>query len=357
MPLFLTHEEVEGLLTMEDTLQVLEKAYRDLGRGLAMTRPRSDMIISGYTDWPDAVYALKTMDGAVPESGYAAIRLNSDIVHWPEKEGKKHREKIAAMPGGKWMALILLFSVKTGEFLAMMPDGVVQRNRVGATNGLGVKYMARKDAAAYGLFGTGWQAGGQLMAVSSVRYLSLVKVYSRDPENRKKFADAWSKKLNLEIEPAATPLEVVKGSDIVGLATNTIEPIFRTGWLQEGMHVTCVKPPECEPEVYQRVDRLAVNFKQGYPQTYYLGEKKVAALEKAWSSGREIDLNFVPELSDIIGGREPGRKSKDEITCFLNNIGLGFQFASVAGKVYELAQERGAGKELPLDWFTQPVHP
>jgi len=357
MPIFLTHEEVESILTMQDTLDALEKAYTDLGNHRAITRPRSDIIVPGYSDWKDAVYAFKTMDGAVPEQGYAAIRLNSDIVHWPEKDGKQYREKIPAMPGGRWMALVLLFSVKNGEFLAMMPDGVVQRNRVGGTNGLGAKYMARENAAVYGLFGTGWQAGGQLMAVAAVRNLSKVKVYSRNPENRMKFADLWGDKLNLEIRPVDTPLEVVEESDIVGLATNTIEPIFKTEWLRPGMHLTCVKPPECEAEVYRKVDRLAINFKQGHPHTYYLGQRKVDALEKAWQTGKQMDLTEVPELGELITGKKTGRQGDGETNCFLNNIGLGFQFAAVAGRVYELAKAQGVGKEFPLDWFTQPVHP
>jgi hypothetical protein len=29
-----------------------------------------------------------------------------------------------------------------------------------------------------------------------------------------------------------------------------------------------------------------------------------------------------------MGGRMPGRKSADEVTCFINNIGLGIQFAA-----------------------------
>ncbi|MEW6672519.1 MAG: ornithine cyclodeaminase family protein [Thermodesulfobacteriota bacterium] len=357
MPLVLTHEEVESILTMADTIAALEKAYEQLGQGKAVTRPRSDIIIPGYSERPGAVYALKTMDGAVPEMGYASIRLNSDTIHWPEKDGRQFREKIPTMPGNRWMALVLLFSVRNGELLAIMPDGVVQRNRVGGTNGLGVKYMARQSAKVYGLFGTGWQAGGQLMAVAAVRNLKLVKVYSRNPDHRNAFADHWGRLLSLDIRPAQRPEDVVKGSDIVGLATSTIEPIFKTAWLTQGLHLTCIKPPECEADVYRKVDRLAINFKHGYPNHFYLGKKPVDALEKAWKTGMKMDLTDVPELCDLITGKAVSRQDDGETNCFLNNIGLGFQFSAVAGRVYELARKKGVGKELPLDWFTQPVHP
>jgi len=357
MPIILTHEEVENILTMSDTIQALEKAYEQLGQGKAVTRPRSDIVIPGYSEQAGAVYALKTMDGAVPEMGYAAIRLNSDTIHWPEKDGKQFREKIPTMPGNRWMALVLLFSVRNGQLLAIMPDGVVQRNRVGGTNGLGAKYMARGDAAVYGLFGTGWQASGQLMAIAAVRNLKQVKVYSRNPDGRRAFAAHWGKHLELDIRPAEKPEEVVKGSDIVGLATSTIEPIFKTAWLAEGLHLTCIKPPECEADVYRKVDRLAINFKHGYPNHYYLGGQPVDALEKAWKVGKKMDLTAVPELCDLITGKAVCRRDDRETNCFLNNIGLGFQFAAVAGRVYELARAEGVGRELPLDWFTQPVHP
>ena len=42
---------------------------------------------------------------------------------------------------------------------------------------------------------------------------------------------------------------------------------------------------------------------------------------------------------------------------FVNNIGLGAQFAAVGAKVYAAAKARGMGREVPLDWFTQDVHP
>jgi ornithine cyclodeaminase/alanine dehydrogenase-like protein (mu-crystallin family) len=88
-----------------------------------------------------------------------------------------------------------------------------------------------------------------------------------------------------------------------------------------------------------------------------LGQKTVDALEKAWTIGKTMDVTNAPELCDIVNGKAIGRKDDNEVNCFLNNIGLGFQFSAVAGRVYELAKEKKVGKELPLDWFTQPVHP
>ena len=50
-------------------------------------------------------------------------------------------------------------------------------------------------------------------------------------------------------------------------------------------------------------------------------------------------------------------KTDDEITCFINDMGLGLQFAVAAGVAYKKAIEAGVGHELPTDWFTENVHP
>src|SRR5262249_51635740 len=69
------------------------------------------------------------------------------------------------------------------------------------------------------------------------------------------------------------------------------------------------------------------------------------------------DWKSLPTLSDLLCGRIKGRDSDSQITGFVNNIGLGAQFAAVGAKVYAAAKAKGLGREVPLDWFTQDVHP
>ena len=52
-----------------------------------------------------------------------------------------------------------------------------------------------------------------------------------------------------------------------------------------------------------------------------------------------------------------GRANADQVTCFINNLGLGYQFAVAGSVVYRKARETGAGRELPTEWFTEDVHP
>ena len=62
-------------------------------------------------------------------------------------------------------------------------------------------------------------------------------------------------------------------------------------------------------------------------------------------------------MPDLIVGRAQGRRSDSEITCFLNNIGLCYQFAAAGAVVYRKAKGSGLGHELPTEWFTEDVHP
>ena len=64
-----------------------------------------------------------------------------------------------------------------------------------------------------------------------------------------------------------------------------------------------------------------------------------------------------PELKDVVAGKVAGRTRPDESTCFVNNIGLGVQFAAVGSAVYEDARAKGVGREIPTEWFLESVHP
>ena len=71
----------------------------------------------------------------------------------------------------------------------------------------------------------------------------------------------------------------------------------------------------------------------------------------------DLDFDKLPTLPELIAGKTHGRKSAQDVTCFMNNIGLGYQFAAAGSVVYRKARESGVGHELPTDWFTEDVHP
>jgi ornithine cyclodeaminase/alanine dehydrogenase-like protein (mu-crystallin family) len=71
--------------------------------------------------------------------------------------------------------------------------------------------------------------------------------------------------------------------------------------------------------------------------------------------GREVSR--FDDLGKLVSGAARGRQRRDEITCFVNNVGIGLQFAAVGALVLQRARYAGVGHPLPDDWFSEDVHP
>ena len=357
MTLLLSNGDVDRLLSMRECIDALDLAYRDLAAGRGTDRRRSDSFVAGPSE--GSLYSLKSMDGIAPAFGVGAVRIDSDVVTWPTRAGNARREKVPAASGGRFVGLVLLFSSETGEPLAIFPDGYLQRLRVGATNGLAADRLARADARTVGLLGSGWQAGGQAMAICAVRTVERIRCYSTDREHREAFAREWSEKLGVAVEPVGSPEAAVRSADVVLCATNTIDNVFFERWVEPGMHLSSIKRPEIEPAAIRRADRVVIHARDASPIHVVAAGIDVPEVRegKGWKLLGEIDFASLPQLHDVVAGTVPGRARADEVTCFLNNIGRGYQFAAAGGALYRKAKALGAGRELPTEWFTQDVHP
>jgi alanine dehydrogenase len=363
MPLFLNNDDVERVITMKDTMEALEILYRELGEGKAVGAPRSDLHVptaaAKNAEAPTAHY-LKSMSGASPHFGMAALRFSSDIVSWRQAGDGIRREKLPTMPGNRWLGIVLLFSSANGELLAIMNDGVLQRMRVGGANGVATKYLARKDADTVGLIGSGWQAGTQVMAVCEARKIKKIKCYSPTRTHREAFASETSPLVGIEIVPVDTQDEAVRNVDIIVTSTNSRKPFLGRSALAEGVHLSCMQRDEADDEALRTCSPLVLHT--------HLTENNSTSSELAeferedfklrdHPTTRGIDWKSLPTLPDLLCGRIKSREKDDQITGFVNNIGLGAQFAAVGARVYAAAKIQGLGREVPLEWFTQDVHP
>ena len=191
MTLILSNEEIEQLSRMKDLVPAIEEAYVELIEGRGANRLRSD-IVTPTTQCEDGLYALKSMDGVIPKFGVGAIRINSDILTFPESGGLMRRVKMPAAPGNRYVGLVLLFSTHDGAPLLICPDGVMQRMRVGATSAVAAKYMAKKGSRIATIIGSGWQAGSQLLGLDAVFDLKDIRVFSPRQESREAFAKEMS---------------------------------------------------------------------------------------------------------------------------------------------------------------------
>ncbi len=281
-----------------------------------------------------------------------AIRVTSDVLRGREVAGVFRREKVAAAPGGRFLGLVLLFSTHTGELLAILPDGIIQRLRVGASSALAADRLARANAATVGLVGAGNQAAAQLRGLACVRRISNVRVFSPTAARREAFAAAMSAELELPVQAVNSAEESVRDSDLVVAATNSGRPVLEAGWLCPGMHVSFIREFEADDATLERADLLVVHTKQGEIDHYTpRGSESLADLQR----GRGYPWQRCPDLSELLSGLS--RTSDQQITMFMNNFGVGIQFAALGARAYEGARARGLGRELPDDWFLEAIQP
>lgn len=367
MTLIINNADVSQVLTMELTIEALEKSYTDLVTQEAVCRPRIDIQIP--TSDPSKVYQWGTMEGG-STSGYFAIRMKSDVVYEQEYNGVVTQEKYCSRPG-LFCGLILLTAIETGEPLAIINDGVLQHMRVGADGGIGTKRMAKDDAEVIGMLGAGGMARSHMEAFMCVRKIKRLQVYSPTKANRERFAFEMAQKYGIEAVACDEPEDVYKGADIVAALTDSAVPVLNGRYLEKGAHIVNVGGgglPDAES-----LDKVDIYLRFGTaPAPWGLPELSVADEFITWAARPGFNANFklkktgkrghgvslpdkVVYLADIVRGTHPGRTSREQITYSERGNLQGAQFYAVAGKVYELAKAKGLGREIPTEWFLQDI--
>jgi len=207
-----------------------------------------------------------------------------------------------------------------------------------------------------GILGSGFQAGAQLMAMCGVRKIRSIKVFSPNPDHRKSFASEMERELEVEARAVDSDKEAACDVDILIAASNAMVPLTRPEWLGPGLHVTSVRPIEVDDESFKRFDRVIKNSIEAEPLYYPMEGCNTPDIEVGWSEYQRREFPKLRFLAEVVAGKFPGRQKPEEITYFLNSVGLGIQFAAVGAKFYDLARDRGLGKEIPTDWFLQTLH-
>lgn len=352
--LLLNNEEVKELLTVNMALEALEDVHREQAFGRAVNSLRRDVRmpteLSGYER---VEYDFKTMLGIVPKLGIAALRISSKILATSVLNNIERRINVPAAGGDSFVGLVLAFSTRNTEPLAIFPDGYLQGMRVGCTFALAAKYLAREDAKTIGLFGSGHQARFQLLAHCQVLPIDTVKVYSPDPLHRRQFAERMSLELGCPVITLDEPSHVMAGVDIVLSATNSSVPVIDPEGIEPGMHLAAVASEELDERVARRVDLIGLASTERY-EIYTGGTGQYGSMRR--KEGDVFDPAKTVLLEDLIAGKVEGRTRRDQTTLFRSGSGMGIQFVAMAAKIVEAAMERKVGTELPTEWFTQLLH-
>jgi len=184
--------------------------------------------------------------------------------------------------------------------------------------------------------------------------VDIIKCYSPTGQNRTKFARETSEKYGVNVVDVNTPEEAVDGADIILCATNARSTVFKPEWAKPGVHIGCITQFEIPPQTVMAADIAIVHTAAAEPIfTTTHGLEHPEQTGKNQSFAEESGTADLPTLGELLAGNAKKRENDEQVTIYLNTVGIGLQFTAVAALLYKKAVEQGVGNTIPTDWLTQ----
>ena len=318
----LTQRDIAELLPMRDCIEVMAGALGALARGESLVPLRTMIRLPHGSD----IFALMPAYVGAPAAFGAKIIT---VFHG------NHGTALDSHQGA-----VLLFNASNGALEALLDATAITSIRTAAVSALATRLLARDDADDLAIIGSGVQARMHLEAISLVRRIDRVRIWSRSKANARALRDRYA--------PAAEVFDsaedAVRGASIICVATSATEPVLRGEWVSPGAHVNAVGSAtpgarEVDTELVKR-SRLFV-------------DSRVSALNEAGDviiplhEGEIAPEHIVAELGELVIGAKPGRRDQREITLF-KSLGLAVEDIAAAQHVHAKALERGAGIIIDL---------
>ncbi len=316
----LNRTQVRRALNIELAVEAVESAFRAYGNGRLQMPPKSYLTF----DKGD----LRCMPGYLPDLGLAAVK---NVTVHPQN---------VDLPAV--MATVTVVDPETGYPLAIMDGTYLTAMRTGAAGGVAAKYLAREDARVAGFIGAGRQARTQLSALLVTRPgIEKVLVADEDPAHAEAFARECAEQHGREAA-AASPEEVVRGSDVLTTVTPARRPVVQAEWVQPGTHINAIGADaagkqELEIAVLQRATIVVDNW----TQASHGGEINVAV-----ARGVLTHKDVYADIGQVVAALKVGRRSAEEVTVF-DSTGLAIQDVACAVRVYrKVVEDASAAGEL-----------
>jgi ornithine cyclodeaminase len=236
--------------------------------------------------------------------------------------------------------LMILLDSRTGVIKSVLLDkGYLTDVRTAIAGAIASKYLSNPESSTVAIIGTGIQARMQLEALSLVRDIKNVNVWSRDIKKTHAYIEDVSKNINLNFTAFDNTNEVVNNADILITTTPSKKPLVDYSSLPKGIHITAMgsdaeEKNELEPDIIKNCD---VYVPDSQAQTSILGELNHAIKNNLIKS----DMIF-NDLGKIIINPELGRKNNDDITV-ADLTGTGVQDTAIARYAYAIADKKKLG--------------
>lgn len=322
----LTEQHVHSLLPMSDLISAMESALAKFSSGEVLQPVRTVLTVG----------PAKSYYGLMPAYIPAPASMGAKIV---TVFGENHKKGLPSH-----LATVLLFDPDTGSLIAMMDGRYITEARTAAVSAVSARFLAKPDASTLALIGSGVQARSHLEALTQVRQVQEVRVWSPRPQSRQQFIDDMSPRVSIPIRDCASAEAAVAGADLIVVATASKTPVLESEWVAAGAHVMCVGA--CRPDQREMAPALVTRGR------LYVDSRAAALVESG-----DVVMNIAEqrfdashlrgEIGELVLGRVAGRASDSEITIF-KSLGMAVEDVVAADLVFRRASETGAGTELTL---------
>lgn len=326
MTKLLSRSDVTQVLNMNDTIEILEKAFSDLSNDKAIMPQRTPI--------------------AAPDLGGLALFMPAYLKGMGALGAKivtVYKDNLVKYELPSILGTIILLDENTGAPIALMEGGFLTAMRTGGVAGLASRLLARKDSKVHALFGAGGMARAHAWAVDCAQNIEKLIIYSIDPpEKLEAFRGSLKDIIQCEILLSDNPEKAVAESDIVTLITNAHEPIINADWIKPGTHINGVGSHapamrELDTRTVQ-ISKVICDLVDACKQE--AGDFIIPAEAGEWSWDQVHG-----SLGDVVTGKITGRENSNEITVF-KSVGLAIQDMSAALHVYNRAVEMGVGTDF-----------
>lgn len=324
--LILSEKEVQSLIAIDELIAALIKAHIQYSAGKAVMPVRLVVAL------PQIGGRITSMPGFLDEDKALGMKVVTYFQDNPKRE-------LPAI-----LATVMLFSSETGKMIAAMDGTYITTIRTACASAMATQALANPETAVLGILGAGVQARAHIQALSRVRKLKKIKIFSPSGKNASAIKNEMEQSAGVGIEVAKNAEDTVRESDLLVTVTTAQDPIVKAEWLKPGVHINAVgshRPDarEIDGATLAR-SRIVVDSRaaiMGECGDILLAIKEQTITEK----------NLHAEIGEVLAGTKPGRSTANEITLY-KSVGIAIQDVAAAQLVYHKALERKVGTHVEI---------
>jgi ornithine cyclodeaminase/alanine dehydrogenase-like protein (mu-crystallin family) len=242
------------------------------------------------------------------------------------------------------LATIMLFSTQTGKAIAVMDGTFITTIRTACASALATRILANAEAPVLGVIGAGVQARAHIRALSRVRRLRKVKIYSPSGVSGRTIKKDLEPEIGISIDVMANSEQAVRDSDLVVTVSTAKQPVLKLEWITPGAHISAVGShrPDLREIDGATLSHSTVVVDSREAIMAECGDVLLAIKENSFS-----ERSIHAEIGEVLAGAKRGRSHAAEITLY-KSVGIAIQDVATAHYVYRKALERKIGTHAEI---------